>query len=65
MLDEVRRSLRLNPHMIRFSVVKTGDKLGGHANQSMKIEEQTGENEWNNEAAGIGMTMKSGDHFFK
>lgn len=38
--------------MIRFSVVKTGDKLGGHANQDMKIEDQTGANEWNPTADG-------------
>ncbi len=43
---EVRRQLGLNPHMIRFSVVKVGDKLGGAKNEKGKIEDVTGKLEW-------------------
>lgn len=49
--------------MIRFSVVKTGDKLGGHANQDMKIEDQTGENEWNAVASGNATLMTNTEFF--
>lgn len=46
--QEVRRQLGLNPHMIRFSVVKLGDKLGGYRNQKGKIEDVVGDGrkEW-------------------
>ena len=46
-LDDVRRQLSLNPHMIRFSVAKIGDKLGGIRNQPGKIEDINGNLEWN------------------
>lgn len=32
--------------MVRFSVVKIGDKLGGRRNQTGKIEDVTGKMEW-------------------
>ena len=48
--QEIQRQLKLNPHMIRYSVVKIGDKLGGYRNQRGKIEDVTGELEWNDEA---------------
>lgn len=44
---EIRRQLSLNPHMIRFSVVKLGDKLGGRRNEKGKIEDVAGRLEWN------------------
>ena len=62
-LEEMRRQLRLNPNMIRFSIVKTGDKLGGAANQSGKIEDQTGVTEWNSVASGETMKIEAGDIF--
>lgn len=43
---EVRRQLGLNPHMIRFSVVKVGDKLGGARNEKGKMEGVDGRLEW-------------------
>jgi len=43
---EVRRQLGLNPHMIRFSVVKVGDKLGGARNEKGRMEGVTGGLEW-------------------
>ncbi len=42
--EEVRRLLTLDPRMIRHSVVKVGDKLGG---VNGAIEEVTGEILWN------------------
>ncbi|KAL2410298.1 hypothetical protein ABEF95_003709 [Exophiala dermatitidis] len=45
--QEVRRMLSLDPRMIRFSVVKIGDKLGG---VNGAIEEQTGDIPWNSRA---------------
>jgi len=42
--QEVRRLLGLDPRMIRYSVVKIGDKLGG---VNGAIEEVTGEIPWN------------------
>ncbi len=41
---EVRRLLGLDPRMIRFSVVKVGDKLGG---VNGAIEQVTGDIPWN------------------
>lgn len=41
--QEVRRLLGLDPRMIRYSVVKVGDKLGG---VNGAIEEVTGEIPW-------------------
>lgn len=41
--QEVRRFLTLDPRMIRFSIVKIGDKLGG---VNGAIEEVTGEIPW-------------------
>lgn len=41
---EMRRILALDPRMVRFSVVKLGDKLGG---VNGAIEEITGQVDWN------------------
>ncbi|KIW21608.1 ribosomal protein S6 [Exophiala spinifera] len=41
---EMRRILALDPRMVRFSVVKLGDKLGG---VNGAIEEVTGQVDWN------------------
>lgn len=43
---EVRRQLGLNPHMIRFSVVKVGDKLGGRRNEKGRMEDVDGALRW-------------------
>jgi len=42
--QEIRRTLGLDPRMIRFSVVKIGDKLGG---VNGAIEDVTGDIPWN------------------
>lgn len=42
--EEVKRTLRLDPRLIRFSVVKIGDKLGG---VNGAIEDVTGHIPWN------------------
>ena len=41
--QQVRRSLGLDPRMIRFSVVKVGDKLGGKAGS---VEDVSGKIPW-------------------
>jgi len=41
--QQVRRSLSLDPRMVRFSVVKIGDKLGG---KKGSIETVSGEISW-------------------
>ncbi|KAK5082507.1 hypothetical protein LTR70_008393 [Exophiala xenobiotica] len=43
---EVRRQLGLNPHMIRFSMVKVGDKLGGARNEKGRMEDVDGQLKW-------------------
>jgi small subunit ribosomal protein S6 len=44
--QEVQRTLSLDPRMIRYSIVKVGDKLGG---VNGAIEEVTGEIPWNSQ----------------
>ena len=44
--EEVRRTMGLDPRMIRFSVVKIGDKLAGKDGYGA-IENITGEIPWN------------------
>lgn len=42
--QEIKRTLGLDPRMIRHSIVKIGDKLGG---KQGSIEEVTGKISWN------------------
>lgn len=56
---EIKRTLKLNPHMINFGIVKLGDKLGGNSNERGKIENVTGALEWNSNVPTM-ETMQSG-----
>lgn len=48
--EEVKRTLSLDPRLIRFSVVKIGDKLGG---VNGAIEEATGHIPWNEKGESV------------
>lgn len=54
--QEIRRTLGLDPRMIRFSVVKLGDKLGG---KQGAMEEIPGKVQWNDsQETGVGQLLK-------
>ena len=54
--QEIRRTLGLDPRMVRFSVVKLGDKLGG---KQGAMEEIPGKIQWNDsQETGVGQLLK-------
>lgn len=55
--NEVRRQLGLNPHLIRYSIVKLGDKLGSAKGRKGGMENITGQVDWTarrDEMMGVG-----------
>ena len=60
--DQIQYTLSGNPHMIRFSVVKLGDKLKGNGNQKGGMEDIPGKVEWVPPRVDYGLDIFTGRH---